>query len=219
MKSAEQRMEDEARFNELMYFCGDPEGDAQAVKDIFQLGDEKQFDSSGCTLLHLAAEVNNVKVLEYLISQVPNIDLPSNQNSVTPLGYAAWSNSIDAARLLIKAGANLNTKFFGDQTSLHLAAQHDRPEMIRLLVEAGADIESMNSAHQSPLHEACSSFALESAIELHRLGADISARDAHQKKPEDYCAPFKAHLVAQEIEQSMQIESAPSKKTTNLSPF
>ena len=69
------------------------------------------------------------------------------QNGVSPLSRVCAGKNLEAARVLLKAGADQNAKSLtmGGQRLAHAAGAftdvpHDRISLIGLLIDAGADI-------------------------------------------------------------------------------
>ena len=63
----------------------------------------------------------------------------------TPLTYAALNGFVEASRVLIEAGADVNlypTSSFGP---LHLAAQNRNDNIVKLLVQNKARVNSQNN--------------------------------------------------------------------------
>jgi uncharacterized protein len=71
-----------------------------------------------------------------------------------PLHIAARHGLLDDARLLIDAGANVDSPGDVGLTPLHYAAMWGHVEMITLLINAGAKLEVKNDFGESPLHVA-----------------------------------------------------------------
>ena len=96
----------------------------------------------------------------------------------TALHWAALKNDSNAARLLINAGADVNSpKVGGHETALHVAAERGRAEVATILIEAGADIEARTIGQNfTTLHFAASADSVEVARLLIEAGADIEAR-------------------------------------------
>jgi len=66
------------------------------------------------------------------------------------LHLAAWRGQMQAARALIRAGANPNARDAqSGETPLHAATRANRPEMVELLLAAGAR-SSLRTFEQSP---------------------------------------------------------------------
>ena len=96
------------------------------------------------------------------------------------LHWAALKDDVDAARLLITAGADVNLPKIGSQqTALHFAAERGSVEVATVLIEAGADIEARAAAADEgymPLHKAAGADQVEIVKLLIEAGADIEAR-------------------------------------------
>ena len=61
---------------------------------------------------------------------------------------------IDALRLLLKHGADVNAARHDGQTALHFAAKNGSAKCVRILLDAGADPTSKNAGGDTPLAEA-----------------------------------------------------------------
>ena len=75
-----------------------------------------------------------------------------DKNGLTPLHHAVQQGHEEVAKILIKAGANVN-KTIGPErwTSLHYAVAYKLVEMVRLLVRNGADINAKDIKGGTPL--------------------------------------------------------------------
>ena len=78
-------------------------GQLDAVKRLIGRGAE--VNHPGWTPLHYAASTGQQSVIEYLLEQHAYIDAAS-KNGTTPLMMAARANRADAARLLVREGAD-----------------------------------------------------------------------------------------------------------------
>ena len=72
----------------------------------------------------------------------------------TPLSHATRIGNVDAVRLLLKHGANVNGRDGMGRTPLHWAIQGSLISVIEALLQAGADLNMPNSAGQTPAHYA-----------------------------------------------------------------
>ncbi len=61
---------------------------------------------------------------------------------MTPLHVALDMGHVDIARLLLKHGADMNSRDNSRNTPLHLASEYGHLETVRLLVERGANIDA-----------------------------------------------------------------------------
>jgi ankyrin repeat protein len=83
-----------------------------------------------------------------------NVELTSvNQTGIgknTPLAIVAGWGDVRAARLLIDAGADVNTKVEDGETALHRAVANQRKEIIRLLLDSGASKSERDDDGRTP---------------------------------------------------------------------
>lgn len=112
-----------------------------AVKKILQQGNvDINQNNNGphqLTALHIAAAVNFIGGVEYLIQQ-PNLDLNQQDRAgLTALHYAARSNHYGSVKALLKAGAQLDVTDSNGKVALHYAISHPNPlpSIIQLLLE------------------------------------------------------------------------------------
>ena len=94
----------------------------------------------------------------------------------TALMAAAEENCVDAARLLINAGADLNLGFPGEGTPLSQAAANGAIEIARLLVNRGADLDASVPGRKTPLAAAASQGDLEMVKLLVEAGANVNQK-------------------------------------------
>lgn len=73
---------------------------------------------------------------------------------LSPLHYAARDNKVDAARILIEAGANIERRDPNDITPLLMAIGNNQMEVSRFLIEAGAEINVSDWYGRTPLWQA-----------------------------------------------------------------
>jgi len=88
-----------------------------------------------------AARTGNVSYIKRLISDHGKALNCSWQDGTgnSALHYAALGNHIEAATILLDAGASPNVLNFQGDTPLHLASRKNKIDMINLLIARGAD--------------------------------------------------------------------------------
>jgi ankyrin repeat protein len=69
----------------------------------------------------------------------------------TPLHKASENGHIDAMRLLINHGANINKKDNDKWTPLHEASWNGNIDAMQLLIDAGADVNEKDNTGWTPL--------------------------------------------------------------------
>jgi uncharacterized protein len=122
---------DEARVDELL--SSDPE------LDVFE-----------------AAAVGRLDRLKDRLAAAPDAMTTFSPDGFTALHLAAFFGRAEAARILLEAGASVDTYTrnpFANQP-LHAAAAGRQIEICRLLVAAGADVNATQHGGFTPLHEA-----------------------------------------------------------------
>ncbi|MEW6322660.1 MAG: ankyrin repeat domain-containing protein [Acidobacteriota bacterium] len=80
-------------------------------------------------------------------------ELVAYQGGLSPLLFAARQGHIDAARVLLDAGADVNQVSGGDQTSpLLIAIMNGHFDLAKLLIERGADVNAAAHNGATPLY-------------------------------------------------------------------
>ena len=95
----------------------------------------------------------------------------------TPLHTAASVNHIEMVKLLIKHGANINSKDEADNSPLHLAIYNGHGKLAKLLIESGAYIHSRNYNDNLPIQMAAYAGLPEVIQQLIEAGSPINAQD------------------------------------------
>jgi uncharacterized protein len=107
-----------------------------------------QQTDSGDSVMHHAAARKDTEALELSLAHGgnPNLrDTSSGTFDPTPVFCAVRGYSVENARILIKAGADLNAKDKDGDTLLMCAAMIQSYDVMYLLLEAGADFRAKNS--------------------------------------------------------------------------
>ena len=95
----------------------------------------------------------------------------------TPIMTCASSGNVDAVRLLIARGADVNMKEPSQkQDALMWAAAERHPNVVRLLVEAGANPQAHTKNGFTALHFAARENDLESVRQLLAAGVNVNIR-------------------------------------------
>ena len=169
-------------------FVGTPHRDVLDFWDPDHPLDESFDPSAREGLLHLAvihgtpADVSDMldrlkQADTYLIGQGwirkgnPGCISVDYRNGLThsALHVAAAEGNVEACRLLLQHGADLNARTSGGSSALHMA---QAPAVIRLLLEHGADIQALDRKGNTPLHSKHSVAAISFLL---KQGADRNA--------------------------------------------
>lgn len=122
---------------------------------------ERRDLSAFRAMLDLRIDVNQVEV-----------------DGTTAMHWAAHRDTVDMARLLIAAGAEVNVKNRYGVAPLSLAAVNGNVEMVRLILQAGADPNTAMSENETVLLTASRTGVVEVVELLINYGADVNARES-----------------------------------------
>ncbi|XP_054254360.1 CARD- and ANK-domain containing inflammasome adapter protein-like [Indicator indicator] len=144
--------------------------------------DINKLNSSGETLLHVAAASGHLKILEYLISKGAKTDMKDKKGR-TALHRAAEKGHADALKALLQCGAYMYSLDTKGKTPLHLAAQNDHSHILKMLLKE----EARSYRNQCNfLHLAARKDESRLAKMLLRSGACIDGRDERGQTALDY---------------------------------
>lgn len=99
--------------------------------------------------LAIALSKGNLKVAEELLANNPEIAKTGNPEEDRLLADMAGRNDTKPVKLLISAGAPLDTPGMDDGRPLHQAAWFGQPDNARLLIKAGASLDIFDQIHAS----------------------------------------------------------------------
>jgi hypothetical protein len=100
-----------------------------------------------------------------------------------PLCYAAASGRVEAVRLLLDAGAQVNAKGMGGKTALMGGAQQGYKEVVDALLAAKADVKAKDDFQATALHLTAPWGHVEVVEALVKAGADVNAEDRNKATP------------------------------------
>ena len=145
-------------------------------------------DSGGHTPLHVAANSRD-KPAVFKALLAAGADVNAGDNSWdTPLhgvalnGDPLGDQSVELARILIDAGANVETRQRYGNTPLHYAARSEQILIVEFLLEAGADVHARNDEGETPLYEAAGGMLDNNTDVVEALlaaGADVKTRNEY----------------------------------------
>lgn len=175
----------------------------QRLTNAFEIGvlqspGSGRLTQIGSTSFVIAAKVADAEMMRLLIDAGADPSMTTEDGTTAlmmaaglgkraaqEITYYSWdeTNAIEALRVVLDAGGDINAGNAHGETALHAAAYHNANDVIRFLVAAGARIDATNAARQTPLRVAeghlicCTTFARheEAARVLRELGADPNA--------------------------------------------
>lgn len=128
------------------------EGDVPTLKEYFAAGfPADQTNARDDTLLILAVYHGHADAVELILKQPKPGLKHRNKMAFTALDGAAFKGSVPLAKLLVKAGADVNGANDAGKTPLMLAALTGRTEVVKYLLEAGAKPDAADKAGNTPL--------------------------------------------------------------------
>ena len=141
-----------------------------------------------------AAIQGDCEQLETLLTGNRSLVSAMSTDGWTPLHLGAFFGKIDAARLLLNKGAQVNARSTNQMENLplHAAAAGRHADVVKLLLDRGASVNARQHGGWTPLHSAAQNGDLESARALIAAGADVHTRADNNQTALDL-ALTKAH--------------------------
>jgi len=104
-------------------------------------------------------------------------------DGMTALHWAALQGHVEMAKVLIYAGASLeSTTRLGGYTPLHLAGMRAQAGVMAVLLKSGSDVHALTTTGVHPLHLAAASGRPAAVAALLEGGADVNARETHARR-------------------------------------
>ena len=105
-------------------------------------------NQAGKTRMKIACQRGDAEAVKYFLAQGDDPD-EKDKNYSTPLMHAAWSGRVQVARVLLGAGAQMNTANLLKNTALHFSFEKNHTELASLLVGCGAKSIFKNIAQKT----------------------------------------------------------------------
>jgi len=178
-------------------------GDAALVRRLLGAGASAAAQNVfGVTPMSEAALIGSEPVIRELLAAGVSPDSP-NPEGETALMLVVRTGQVDAAQVLIDAGADVNAKeHWAGQTALMWAGAQLQPKMVKLLLANGAQVDARSTVREwtrkvsseprpkelaqgglTPLMFAARTGCIECAELLLRAGADINLTDPYGVTP------------------------------------
>jgi len=157
--------------------------DPMTVADLLTRGfDPNAASEQGQTPLYLALKGDSPKVFKVLM-QHPSLKVDlANGAGETPLMIAALRGEVEAMKLLLARGAQLNR---GGWTPLHYAASAPEPDAVALLLERGAAVDALAPNGYTALMMAAQYGTEDAAMLMLKRGADPRLRNSRGQTAAD----------------------------------
>jgi len=131
----------------------------------------------GFSPLYIAVVNNQKHIVEYLVSKGVNIDEKNGQQENTALVKACFDGSLDIAKVLVDAGANMNLKTKDKISPLLYAVEYKHKHIVEYLISKGVNIDEKNGqVENTALIKACENGSLDIAKVLVDAGANINLK-------------------------------------------
>lgn len=135
-----------------------------------------------------AVAVGEIETVQRLILEQPDQVNAVASDGFQPLGLAAFFGHLEIARLLIEAGAEVDSASHNPLKvmPLHSAAAGDWAEIVQLLIAHGAPVNARQAEGFAPLHSAAQNGSIDIIQALLAAGAEVNAREVEGKTPLTY---------------------------------
>ncbi len=138
------------------------------IEDLYSIGEQKLY-----RMLWNPEILGDPSVVRDILTLVATPDI-ENTYGWTSLQYAAKWGCLGACRVLIDAGASLDSQNTGDgYSALHWAARNGHFDICKLLIDAGASLDIRSYNGERPLHAATITGQLEICKLLVERGANL----------------------------------------------
>jgi ankyrin repeat protein len=180
---------------------------AETVSMLLKRGaDPSRVDERGNNAFLSAVAGDDPATIRLLADFAGDVNRP-DPVGVTPLMVAAEMRNIDAVKVLLEKGADVNAVSISDSprlrvrngkvktgafTPLIMAATYGRPELVKLLLDAGADVNAVDVRGMTPLILAMTSDRSDPAVVkmLLKYGADSRVKSGVGETALDWARKF-----------------------------
>ena len=131
-------------------------GQFNAMVSLLAEGTDKNFqeDSTGSSLLSLAAQENQLQIVKHLLEIGASVHT-RDSNGGTALFGPATNGFTECTEILIKGGIDVNALDSTKFSALHYASFRGRTQIVDILLDNNADHTVMSSLQMTPFMLAC----------------------------------------------------------------
>jgi len=135
------------------FFSAIKKGNLEAVEKMLERGLDPNCYSFGKAALHVAVETSTPAVVEMLLRNGANIEIPMKAaNKNTPLDQAIVTKKPEMIKLLIRYGAQSDQVKNNGWSSMHQAAVMGHSDVIFAMLQADAKPDALTTDGRTPLY-------------------------------------------------------------------
>ena len=133
---------------------------------------------SGWLAIHHAIYKKRTHIVRFLIENGSDVNASvDSENCYTSIHIATKVGSPDIIEILIKAGANVNSRNYYDAMPIHVAVSFGYLDCVKLMTRYGADINARGPRSWRPIHFAVFKNFIEVVQYLLQNGAEVNPKD------------------------------------------
>ncbi|KAJ3097279.1 phosphate system positive regulatory protein pho81 [Phlyctochytrium bullatum] len=151
---------------------------------------------NGCSAVHLAVKLGDIEALKLLLEFGADVEDCSNADLMTPLALAVMEEKSECIRVLLDAGANVDTLNDHEDSALLWACKKGCLDTARILIDRGANVNPRTRHCCSPLHEAADRENFNLMKMLLDAGADVDWVDKNGETALHYSVKFQRAVTA-----------------------
>jgi len=146
-------------------------------------GIKYNIDINKNNILHLLCEYGDILLLKLFLNYISCLlDLKlfiniKNKQHKTPFNLALRNNHFDILKILLKYGADIDSRMQFGETSLHRSVSYNDTFQTYFLLNYGADANSLDYNNNSPLHFGCHNNCYNTVNILLKYGAKVNIKN------------------------------------------
>jgi len=167
-------------------------GKRDVVRILLDKGADAKFSHNGFSALTANFWHPDIEIAKMLLAAGAEVTIVSDNGWTILHRFAQTPNmSVEYARLLVDAGADVNAKNADGQTPVMIACERGSTDIVKYFVSKGADVKPAGGAFQATgLHAAAAKGYGDLAAFLVGAGAPVNAKDADGRTPLYYATRY-----------------------------